>query len=332
MAKAGDVRERIDAWRRTCEAGDADAVLAATRRALADRHYLLAGKAAELAAERLLYGLEPDLVAAWRRFLDDPARRDPGCVAKGAIARALVALDCQDVDFFAAGIAYRQPEPVWGGTIDTAVDLRVTCAAGLAATAWPRAVVLLTDLLHDPEPHARAGAARAIACLQPLIAEAVLRCKVLAGDPEAEVTGEALAALLQAAREDALDFVARLLDGPDPELRALAALALGGSRVEGALALLRERWDAEPLKRDADRALLRAAALHRSPAAFDWLIEVAARGDRASAEVAVTELAAYRGNVRLRERLAEALDGRGDERLRERFRQLFARAAEGPEA
>jgi HEAT repeat protein len=328
MAKSADVRDRIEEYRRLCERDGPEAALAATRKALADRHYLLVARAAELAGERLLYDLEPDLIAAYRRFLDNPVKRDPNCTAKGAIARALVALDCLDARFYLAGIRYRQLEPVWGGSVDTAVDLRVSCAIGLAATAYPRALIPLVDLLHDPEPHCRSGAVRAIACTQPLAAEAVLRSKALGGDPEPDVTGDCLIALLQVAAEDALDFVAGFLDAPDPTVRELAALALGDSHLDPALDLLREHWEAQPLKRDADRVLLRAAALHRSEAAFDWLIQVAARGDPASAELVVEELAAYRANEKLRERLRSALAERGDLRLVSDFDERF-RAREG---
>ncbi len=311
MAKRQDIRERIEAFQALCDREAPEPVLAAAREALADRHRLMVARAAELIGDRLIYGLVPDLTAAYRRFLVDPAKRDPGCTAKGAIARALVALDGRDADFFIEGIRYRQAEPVWGGTADTAVDLRVSCAIGLAATTHPRALIHLIDLLHDPEPHARSGAVRAIACTQPLAAEAVLRSKALAGDPEPEVTGDCLAELLQLAEEDALDFVAGFLEGRNAEISGLAAVALGESHLDRALDLLRARWDREPFKRDADRGLLRAAALHRSEAALDWLLEVAADGDRASAEVAIAELAVYRNNPQVRERLAAILAERG---------------------
>jgi len=323
MARRQDIRERVEAFRALCGREPPERVLAAAREALKDRHRLLVARAAELAGDRLIYALEPDLIAAYRRFLVEPVKHDPGCTAKGAIARALVALDCQDADFYIDGVRYRQPEPVWGGSADTAVDLRVSCAVGLAATAHPRALIHLIDLLHDPEPHARSGAVRAIACTQPLAAEAVLRSKALCGDPEPEVTGDCLAALLQLAGEDVLGFVAGFLESPDAELAGLAALALGGSHLDGALALLRARWDAEPYKREADRVLLRAAALHRSEAALDWLVEVAADGDRASAEVAIAELGAYRNKPRVRERLAAVLAERGDPHLTARFEQAF---------
>jgi hypothetical protein len=102
--------------------------------------------------------------------------------AKGAIARALVALDCQDAALYRAGIRLRQLEPVWGGSVDTAIDLRGTCAMGLVQTRYPRALAELVALLADPEPRARTGAAPAIVCAVPLGAEAVLRAKALMGN------------------------------------------------------------------------------------------------------------------------------------------------------
>lgn len=323
MAARPDIREQIDAFRSLCDREEPERVPGAVRKALADRHRLLVAKAAELAGDRLLYALEPELIVAYRRFLDDPVKRDPGCMAKGSIARALVALDSRDAGFFIAGIGYRQPEPVWGGSVDTAVDLRVSCAIGLAATSHPRALIHLIDLLHDPEPHARSGALRAIACTQPLAAEAVLRSKALSGDPEPEVTGDCLAALLQVAGEDGLDFVGGFLRTPSLEINGLAALALGESRLDGALHLLRARWDAEPFRRSAEHLLLRAGALHRSEAALDWLVTVVADADRTSAEVAINELGAYRNNARLRERLGAVLARRGDARLASGYEKAF---------
>ncbi len=327
-SKRADVRERIEAYRRLCAREGADLVLDASRKALRDRHYLLVARVAEHAGERLLYDLESDLIAAHGRFLVDPVKRDPNCVAKGAIARALVCLDCQDADFYIAGIHYLQPEPVWGGTMDTAVDMRCSCGEGLAGTSYPRALIELVGLLHDPEAHARAAAVRAIACVDPLGAEAVLRAKALTGDPEPEVIGECLTGLLRLAPEESVDFVAGLLDDPEPVTRELAALALGESRLDTALEMLRARWDEQPLKRDADRLLLRAAVLHRGDAALDWLVSVAADGDSKSAEQVILELAAYRHNTRLRGRLQEALAERGDQRLWLHFRNAWGSDAD----
>jgi len=157
---------------------------------LADKHFRVVCKAATLTGERALPDLTPDLLTAYGRFLEDPVKRDPNCMAKGAIARALVNLGCDDVDFYLAGIRYTQLEPVWGGSADTAIDVRCSCALGLVNTRYSRAIQELTTLLHDREARARAGAARAISCGSSREAEAVLRLKVLVGDAESEVIGE----------------------------------------------------------------------------------------------------------------------------------------------
>src|SRR5262252_941888 len=120
--------------------------------ALAHGHYRVASKAARLAGDALLYDLVPALIDAYRRFLDKPLKSDPNCYGKKAIARALVALDCEDVEFFLAGLQLEQREPVWGGTADTAADVRSSCALGLVATGYPRALVAIAALLYDPEP------------------------------------------------------------------------------------------------------------------------------------------------------------------------------------
>jgi HEAT repeat protein len=290
--------------------GDPAAFPQVARAALRDRHPLPVARAAQLCGERLFYDLEGDLITAFERLRPLPFTQDPQCTAKGAIARALVALDCQDAALYRGGLRLRQAEPVWGGSVDTAVDLRATCAMGLVQTRYPRALIDLVGLLADPEPRARAGAARAIACAEPLAAEAVLRAKTLMGDAEPEVVGECLAGLLQVEPEESPEFVAGFLDAADPAVREQAALALGGSGLELSLALLRERWDAEPLKGEAQRILLRGALLHRSEAAFDWLLGVIARGDPRTATWLVEELAVYRANARLCEHVREAVEAR----------------------
>src|SRR5882724_7169456 len=89
---------------------------AAIKPFLSDKHFRVVAKAATLAGERSLPDLTADLLSAYARFLADPVKRDPNCIAKGAIARALVSLGCEDVGFYLAGIRYTQLEPVWGGS------------------------------------------------------------------------------------------------------------------------------------------------------------------------------------------------------------------------
>ena len=134
--------------------GDRAAKVETLQRALRG-HCRVAAKAARVAEDSLLYELIPALLASYARFLDKPLKHDPSCFAKKALARALVALDCNDAEFFLGGVRYRQLEPVWGGTADTAVDVRATCAMGLVASGYSRALVELTALLNDSEPAAR---------------------------------------------------------------------------------------------------------------------------------------------------------------------------------
>jgi len=87
--------------------GDRAARVAALASALAAGHYRVVAKAARLAEDALHYELEAALLAAYARLLDKPAKQDPSCLAKKAIARALVALDCRNVEFFLRGLRYR---------------------------------------------------------------------------------------------------------------------------------------------------------------------------------------------------------------------------------
>jgi len=279
--------------------------LAALKTALADRHFLVVARAALLSGERLLHELIPDLVSAYSRFLTDAGKRDPRCKAKGAIARALVALEARDIAFYQAGIGYRQLEPVWGGRADTATDLRCSCAMGLANSGHLRAVAELAGLLNDPEVPVRSGAARAISCGNPFEAEAVLRLKVQIGDTEPQVIGECFGALLAIAPEYSLPFVAAYLREKDEALHEYAALALGESRRPEALKLLREAWT-DIVTPEGRGALIRAAALHRSEPAFEWLLEIIETGTPKLAAVAVEALSVYERNTKLIEQVNAA--------------------------
>jgi hypothetical protein len=285
--------------------------LAVLLKALNDKHFLVVARAATLAGDRLLHELSGDLVYAYARFLKDPVKRDPGCKAKQALARALVTLECQDLEFFRAGILYRQLEPAWGRPTDTATDVRCSCGMGLAAAGPLRAVAELTALLNDSEAVVRIGAARAISCGNPHEAEAVLRFKVQIGDAEPDVIGECFVALLIIEPDHSLPFVAGYLRHADDALREFAALALGESRLPEALTLLRGAWD-EAVGSETRGALIRAAALHRSEAAFEWLLDIIATASSKHAQAAVAALAVYERNSRLIEQIEAAKARRSD--------------------
>jgi hypothetical protein len=293
---------------------DRAAKVEALQRALSG-HYRVAAKAARAAEDSLLYELVPSLLTSYGRFLDKPLKQDPSCYAKKALARALVTLDCNDVEFFLRGVRYRQLEPVWGGTADTAVDVRASCAMGLVASGYSRALVELTAFLNDADAAARIGAVRAIACGNPREAELLLRSKVLSGDAEPQVLGQCFTGLIAVMPEESIGFVAGYLGHTDDAVRELAALALGESRLDAALAPLKEAWNGVLGGEDFRRALLRAAAAHRSDAAFDWLIALAAEARVPVAAEIIDALALYRHNTKLMQRLRAIVIERADESL-----------------
>ena len=287
--------------------------------ALSDKHYRVVAKAAELAGERLCYGAMSALKESYRRLLNDAVKKDPQCIAKQAIVRSLVTLDCPDAQFFTDGIRYRQMEPWWGAPTDSAVDVRVSCAMGLVNTGYPRALHELTALLNDAEVHARSGAVRAIVCGNPSEAELLLRFKILIGDKDTEVVGECFTGLLEVASIDALPMVANYLSHADDALREYAAIALGESQLPEAFTCLRQASEAAFVSPEQKRILTRAAALHRSDAAFEWLLALIAEGSSGAAEAALTALSIYKENRQLAARIKAALVARGDSKLDQQF-------------
>jgi HEAT repeat protein len=292
--------------------------------ALGDRHCRVVARAAKLASDGLLYDVVAALTAAYRRFLDRPVKTDPTCLAKKAIVHALVALDYDDAAFFLEALRYSQHEPVWGGTTDTAVDVRRSAAMGLVASGDPRALIELAELLADSEAEARAGAVRAIACGNPREAELLLRAKVVLGDAEPAVIGECFTGLLAIEPDESPPFVARYLSDADEAIRELAALALGESRLDAAFGHLERAWEDAVASGSFRRALIRAAAAHRSDAAFDWLTSLLETAHPRTAEDVLDALAIFRQSSKLLERIAAALERRGDRQLQEKLAQLAA--------
>jgi hypothetical protein len=289
---------------------DRTAQVALVKSALADRSARVVAKAATLCSEQALRELTPELKEAYSRFLVDAVKRDPQCLAKQSITRALVELDCSDVEFFQRGIRYHQLEPVWGGSVDTAVEVRSSCAMGLVASGYWRALPEVTALLADKEVRVREGAARAISCGNPQAAEVLLRFKVLTGDKESAVIGECFTGLMAIAADESVSFVAEHLRNDNDEIRDFAALALGESRHPEAVAHLKSAWDTAELDQDFRIVLIRAAAVHRSDAAFEWLLSLIENDRKKFADAAVDALAVYERNTKLAAQIQQALANR----------------------
>lgn len=323
MTKRKSIDNRLEEFISACEMHSGEGLLRLVSKALADRHFRLVAKAAVICSEQLLYDTEAQLIDAYRRLLDNPVKRDPHCIAKGAIVRALVALDCQNHDFFSSAMRYRQLEPTWGGSIDTALDLRNSSAMGLVGTTYPRAAVDVAELLTDNEAYVRIGALRALACVPQDRSEPLLRFKALSGDPESEVVGECFTALIQLEAEDTFDFVAAFMNQDDLEVAGYAALALGESRYPPALNAICDAFNRPYVDRELRRILVRAAVLQRNEPAYRWLLNLVSERDTTAAEMVIEELGIYRSNAKLKSRLETVLIERNEPALMRTFNKTW---------
>lgn len=280
--------------------------LAQLRQALANHSSHVVAMAAEIAAEAELADLEPDLTAAFAALMRNPAKTDPGCRAKTAIANALRACECAAEAVFLQGIRHVQMEPVWGGQVDTAAPLRGACALGLVGMRSRHALLELAHLLADPESDARIAAARALAYSGDPASVPLLHFKVLTGGTQAAVLYECYLALLKLDVETSLPFVAEYLKSADAGIAESAALALGESRQESAFAVLRDAWEGT-FDAERRRTLLLALATLRSEPALDYLLDIIRHEARVHADAALEALRMYRRDETIWRRVEKAL-------------------------
>ena len=154
------------------------------RKTLSHRNNFLVSKAAKLAAECEFTQLLPHILTAYDRFFHEPAKSDPKCWAKEALAKALVKLGHRTKHEYLRGMRHHQMEPSFGPDVDTAGTLRATCAHALVDCPGLSDADLLTALLEpltDLDKAVRIDAARAIANVGGISAALVLRLRVLLG-------------------------------------------------------------------------------------------------------------------------------------------------------
>lgn len=271
---------------------------------LAGKHNLLAAKAARIAGEWGTAELAPQLVDAFDRFLLKPETTDKRCEAKIEILKALCQFEHGSPAVFRRGIRHVQMEGAWGPPVDTAAPVRALSAMGLAQTHDPDALEEIVPLLLDKERDARIGAVRAVAISNRPGDTLLLRLKALSGD-EPEVLGECFAALLRAAPDRSVEFVAQFLSHADDAIVEAAALALGDSRIEAAFDALRHAFDRMRV-RSLRRTFLLAMALLRRESAIDHLLELVRNADEQTSEDAAAALATYEQDPNIRERLDSA--------------------------
>ncbi|MGC9468581.1 MAG: HEAT repeat domain-containing protein [Anaerolineae bacterium] len=281
--------------------------LAALRKALTSKVNHIVARAAEIAGDFRLGELEPDLVSAFDRFMVNATKTDPGCAAKASIVEALYKMEAYQPDVYLQGIGHVQPEPVYGGKEDTAAKLRGVSALGLVRIGFPGVMLLLAQLLADPESDARIAAARAIGYSGLSAGVPLLRYKVLIGDAHPQVLIECFSALLQLEPEPSLSFIAGFLhrDGVDVAVQEAAAVALGESHLVKAFPFLETAWE-DARDPELRQTLLLAIALLRHERALSFLLALLEKGGPSS-ERALAALGMYREDERIWERVEEIL-------------------------
>ena len=318
MAKSRKLEElttELNQIRSDPTSADGQAVLS---RIIGSKQGVVVAQAAQLVSEFEMHALIPDLAIAFERFMIKPANSDPGCRAKQAIADALYRLEYREESLFLRGIRHVQREPVWGGQVDTAPQLRGTCALGLVRMNYPNVMIELTDLLADPEQEARIGAARAISYSENPLGVALLRFRIKVGDTPA-VLGECIAALLDLSAHDGLSLAATCLESgrkdSDPrdaiETAEITALALGESRLPAALPLLRDWWK-RTSHGDLRQTGLLAIATLRQDEALQFLRLILAEGAPQDARLALEALGLYQNDDFLWSQVQEILRHRND--------------------
>jgi HEAT repeat protein len=278
-------------------------------KALSGKSNLVAAKAARVVGDALWPELTPDLAAAFDRFIARAAAGDKGCAASIAIARALFNLDHDDADVYLKGMCHVQMEPVWGGSVDTAAELRAICAMGLANTRYPGRLRALADLLVDREWQARAGAVRALAVAGSEAALLLLRFKALSGDREPEVIADCFTGLLSAEGAEAVPFVASFADAKDKEVKDAAILALGASRRADAVEWMIERFQAVA-DMETRKCILLSLAASRTEAAVGFVLQLIREGSAQISDFAVSAMEINRGDGQIQARIDEALSDR----------------------
>lgn len=276
--------------------------IATLSQVIGSKHGIAVAQAAKLVRDFEIRALIPELALAFDRFMVNAKDRDPGCRAKQAIADALYRLEYQEENLFLQGIHHVQWEPVWGGQVDTAAKLRGTCALGLVRMNYGAVMVELADLLADPEPEARIGAARAVAYSENPLGVALLRLRVKVGDIPA-VLGECIAALLQLSAVETLPLAETFLEAARKEsapqkaveTAEVVALALGESRLPEALPLLKCWWQ-RTTHRELRKTGLLAIAMLRQEEALQFLLQRLTEAPVREAKEALEALQLYQND------------------------------------
>ena len=277
--------------------------------ALRSKRSLVVARAARLIKEHRLDGFVDELEVAFDRHMVDPVKSDPTCSAKIAAIEALDYCESDDAAPFVRAASHEQ----WEGGNDTAAPMRARAVLALARLGYADFDLVAAQLLTDRTASVRQAALDALAYRGDRANAALALVKLRGGDEDPLVTLAAMTALLALAPARGLDELRGLLESDDGDKRELAAVALGQSRGDEALAILLDAL--ERCMRAEERApLLRGAGLHRSDRALDALLAVIAEYQEVDARAAIESLGARRfePGVADRVRAAAARNDRAD--------------------
>lgn len=288
---------------------------------LRNRSNLVVGKAARVAAHFRATDLVAELVAAFHRLMQNPAKLDKGCAATTEIVSALHELDYTEPEVYLQGIHHVQTEGSFGPPVDTAAKLRAISAMALVRTAYPAALDEVVSLLVDQWPEARVGAVHALAVNGGPAGALLLKLKILTGESEPDVLAECFSGLLASAPERSLRLIEGFAGSEDLAVAEAALLALGSSRLPEAFDLLKARADtAAGLLR---KTILLAIAMIRSDAAIEFLLALLAECSPATAKDVLVALALFRDNEKIRSRVESVVARRNEKSINEIFSQEF---------
>ncbi|NET38821.1 MAG: HEAT repeat domain-containing protein [Cyanothece sp. SIO1E1] len=313
MAKSRKLEALLEQLKQLRSDPTADNAVDQLRQILGSKYAVAVAQAAKITGQYEITQLTPELITAFKRFMINPVKSDPNCLAKAGIADALYRMNYSDAELFLQGIHHVQMEPAWGEPVDTAPELRGICAMGLVRMNYPAVMIELADLLADPELPVRIAAAQAIAYSESEHGIPLLRLRAKMGD-QPEVISECLVALLKLAPERSLDFVASFLQAEPIQTQELVALALGESRLPEAFDRLRYWW-AHTTEPELRQTGLLAIAMLRQDATFQFLVSLIATGRNLDAKDAIAALSIYRHDPGLWQRVHAAAEKRGDAEL-----------------
>jgi hypothetical protein len=322
VSKPDPVQQALELLGEPRHAPLTDQVVSELRHGLRNRSNLVIAKAAKVAGELQAKALLPDLVTVFHKLMADPLRLDKRCAALTEIVTALYALDCDDPEPYLTGLRHVQMEGSYGPPVDAAAKLRGLCAQGLLRTRYPNALDEVLRLLVDREAAARLGAVKALAVNGGEAGALLLNLKVLTGDREPEVLGECFAGLLAVGSDRSIKFVAEYVESEDDAVAEAAILALGESRDEHGLEILKDKWRrtvAGPLR----PVLLLAMACSRLEPAIAFLIAIVEEASAQTAAQAIEALAPYRSSERISSALEEVVRQRNKQALTEAFTRHF---------